>query len=232
MRYPQYKEPGETIINDIHLLAPPDDGSEVKLVKGPNIKTLPKFEPFEENAAAPVLLKMEDNISTDEILRAGAEVLPFRSNIPEISKWSYYIIDPNFYDRAMNLKDQGKRHIVVAGDNYAQGSSREHAALAPRFLGQIAVIAKSYARIGWQNLVNFGIVPLEFEDPEVYDAIDQEDVISLKGVKKELEAGKQTFELTNATKGKKFKVSHSMSDRQRQVVLVGGVINYFKMKNE
>ena len=112
---------------------------------------------------------MGDNISTDEILKAGAEVLPFRSNLPEISKYSFIVIDDTFYDRAQKTKENHGGHVVVAGENYAQGSSREHAALAPKYLGQVAVLAKSYARIAWQNMVNFGILPLEFVNLDDYD---------------------------------------------------------------
>ena len=126
---------------------------------------------------------MKDNISTDEILRAGSKVLPYRSNIEELSKFSFQVIDDSFYDRAMEAKNG---HIVVAGENYAQGSSREHAALCPRYIGQRAVIAKSYARIGWQNLCNFGIVPLEFTDVADYDKIDQGDVVRIGNLKEHL----------------------------------------------
>ena len=166
MEYPQFEDPELHIINEDMLVAPAEDGSKVELKKGPNIKSLPEIEALKSDYEVPVLLKMQDNISTDEILKAGAEVLPFRSNLPEISKYSYTVIDETFYDRAMETKEKTGGHIVVAGDNYAQGSSREHAALAPKYLGQVAVIAKSYARIAWQNLVNFGILPLEFENPD------------------------------------------------------------------
>ena len=129
----------------------------VALKKGPNIKSLPDFDVAENTFSVPVALKMGDNISTDEILKAGAEVLPLRSNIEAISKYAYYVIDDKFYEKAMKLKSRNGGHVVVAGENYAQGSSREHAAIAPRYLGQKAVIAKSYARIGFQNLVNYGV---------------------------------------------------------------------------
>src|SRR5699024_4920321 len=139
------------------MLTPPKPKAERgEIKKGPNISTMPDFEQLED-FDVPVLLKMDNDISTDEILRAGAEVLPFRSNIPEISKFTLDVVDKTFYDRAIQAKDEHGGHVVVAGENYAQGSSREHAAIAPRYLGQRAVIAKSYARIGWQNLINFGI---------------------------------------------------------------------------
>ena len=170
------------IINKEMLVAPLEDGSKIELKKGPNIKSLPHINPLQNNYTVPVLLKMGDNVSTDEILKAGAEVLPFRSNLPEISKYSFTVIDDTFYDRAMQAKNEHGGHIVVAKENYAQGSSREHAALAPKFLGQVAVLAKSYARIAWQNLVNFGILPLEFIDIADYDKIEQGDMVSLKNL--------------------------------------------------
>ncbi|HET8754190.1 MAG TPA: aconitate hydratase, partial [Salinimicrobium sp.] len=149
MKYPKYEYPEKELINTMMLVAPPEDGSKVELKKGPNIKSLPTIEKIQDSYKVPVLLKMGDNISTDEILRAGAEILPFRSNLPEISKYSYSVIDHTFYDRALKAKEEFGGHIVVAKENYAQGSSREHAALAPKYLGQVAVIAKSYARIAW-----------------------------------------------------------------------------------
>lgn len=155
LTYPKFKYPEFHIIKDDMLVAPPEDGSDIKLEKGPNISSLPHIDPLKDACQVPVLLKMGDNISTDEILKAGADVLPFRSNLPEISKFSYTVIDDTFYDRAMKTKESHGGHVVVAKDNYAQGSSREHAALAPKYLGQVAVIANSYARIAWQNLINF-----------------------------------------------------------------------------
>ena len=194
--YPQYQPQEKEIINTQLLIRPLENGEEVELVKGPNIKALPEFEPIQDNYRLPVLLKMQDNISTDEILRAGAVVLPYRSNIPAISRWSFSVIDDTFHDRALEAREEFGGHIVVAGENYAQGSSREHAAIAPRYLGQVAVVAKSYARLGWQNLANFGVLPLEFTNPDDYDKIEQGDVVKLEGVAKALEQG-TTLELRN-----------------------------------
>ena len=172
---------------------------------------------------------MGDNISTDEILKAGAEVLPFRSNLPEISKYSYTVIDPTFYDRAMKTKDQYGGHIVVAGNNYAQGSSREHAALAPKYLGQVAVMAKSYARIAWQNLVNFGILPLEFENNDDYEKFEQGDMIQFKNLREDVENRNTITVLIKKETGTiEIPTKHSMSDRQIRILLKGGIINDFK----
>ncbi len=231
MTYPTYVDPELHIINKDMLVPPAEDGSKVELKKGPNIKSLPHIEALKDSYEVPVLLKMADNISTDEILKAGAEVLPFRSNLPEISKYSYTVIDESFYDRAMVAKEQEGGHIVVAGENYAQGSSREHAALAPKYLGQVAVIAQSYARIAWQNLVNFGILPLEFENNDDLEKIEQGDIVVFSNLRRDVEnrnpievqIRKKTGEISIPTK-------HSLSDRQIRVLLKGGIINDFKEK--
>src|SRR5699024_8009437 len=142
---------------------------KVELVKGPNIASLPDFDALPDSVTLPVALKVGDDISTDEILRAGAEVLPFRSNIPEIANFVFDVVDADYPARAKEAGD----HVIVGGANYGQGSSREHAAIAPRYLGLRVVIAKSYARIHWQNLVNFGILPLEFEDADDHERLQQ-----------------------------------------------------------
>jgi aconitate hydratase len=231
MKYPVFETPELQIINTEMLVPPPSNGAEIKLQKGPNISSLPDFEPLKSGYEVPVLLKMGDNISTDEILKAGAEVLPFRSNIPEISKFSYTVIDETYYDRAMKAKEEYGGHIVIAGENYAQGSSREHAALAPKYLGQVAVIAQSYARIAWQNLVNFGIVPLEFKKPRDLNSIRQGDMVRLKDLREAVQTGKPiVVEVLNSGKTLSIEVTHSLSDRQVDVLLKGGVVNDFKEK--
>jgi len=231
MRYPQFEDPEMHIINEDMLVAPSEAGGEVELKKGPNIKSLPHIDALKDHYEVPVLLKMQDNVSTDEILKAGAEVLPFRSNLPEISKYSYTVIDDTFYDRAMETKAKNGGHIVVAGANYAQGSSREHAALAPKYLGQVAVIAKSYARIAWQNLVNFGILPLEFENPEDLDKIEQGDTVVFQDLR-QLVKNKETIEVRIRKKTGEISIptKHSLSERQIKMLLKGGIINDFKEK--
>ncbi|MEX0844583.1 MAG: aconitate hydratase [Balneolaceae bacterium] len=228
MKYPKFKEPGKYIINREMLKKPSENHQETEIVKGPNISSMPDFEELND-FEVPVILKMSDDISTDEILKAGAEVLPFRSNIPEISKFSFTVIDDSFYERAEEVKDKHGGHVVIAGENYAQGSSREHAAIAPRFLGQKAVIAKSYARIGWQNLVNFGIPPFEFVNLEDYDNIDQGDILKSENIRASIESG-NTAKLINVTKGSEYEVKHTLSERQREAILDGGVINTYKKK--
>ncbi len=226
MKWPAYSDPDEYIINKEMLLAPSGDGEGRELVKGPNISTMPEFDELDD-FEVPVLLKMEDDISTDEILKAGAEVLPFRSNIPEISKFSFTVVDESFYERALEAGEKHSGHVVIAGENYAQGSSREHAAIAPRYLGQKAVIAKSYARIGWQNLANFGIAPLEFERDEDYDAIDSGDLLKVENIRQQLKEGEKVV-VTNVSKNMEFTVRHSLSGRQLKSLLDGGIINTFK----
>lgn len=229
--YPVFKQPETEIINTEMLLAPPEDGRRIELKKGPNIKSLPTLDILQDKATVPVLLKMGDNVSTDEILKAGAEVLPFRSNLPEISKYSYTVIDETFYVRAIKAKEEYGGHIVVAADNYAQGSSREHAALAPKYLGQVAVVAKSYARIAWQNLANFGIVPLEFIEAGDYEKISQGDEVSLINLREGIKGNKPIILKVKGEKGtSEMEVKHSLSQRQVDVILDGGIINYFKKK--
>lgn len=230
MEYPLYREPEKVILNRQMLQPPKPRDERGKLIKGPNISSMPDFDELED-FEVPVLLKMGDDISTDEILRAGAEVLPFRSNIPEISKFSFQVVDETFYDRAMESRQEYGGHVVIAGENYAQGSSREHAAIAPRYLGQKAVIAKSYARIGWQNLANFGIPPLEFMDNKAYDDIDQGDILSVNNIRNAIKNNEDII-VTNTTKGHQYKVIHTLSKRQKAAVLSGGIINHFKKRQK
>jgi aconitate hydratase len=227
LKYPQFHWPDELKINKMMLISPKENNDEVEIYKGPNIKTLPEFEAIRDEYELPVLLKMEDNVSTDEILKAGAEVLPLRSNIVAISEYAFSVIDKDFVKRAKKVQNDG--HSVVAGENYAQGSSREHAALAPRYLGQKLVLAKSYARIGWQNLVNFGILPLEFQDPGDYDQINQDDILIIKNIHKALENA-EDIEVKVKSSRKSIEVKHSLSERQKKIILSGGIINFLKSK--
>ncbi|MBL3655222.1 aconitate hydratase [Fulvivirga sediminis] len=227
MNYPSYQEAKEVIINTQMLIPPAQEGEKVELTKGPNIKSIPEFPQLEDKVKVPVILKMGDNISTDEILKAGTEVLPLRSNIPEISKYAYQVVDKQFHEKSIKAKEKYTGHIVIGGENYAQGSSREHAALAPRFLGQKAVIAKSYARIGWQNLINFGIVPFEFKNPSDYDSIEENDVIVIEGLREAIKNNKPVV-AKNETKNKEIELTYNISSRQQDVILKGGVINFLK----
>ncbi|MHC4169271.1 MAG: aconitate hydratase [Planctomycetota bacterium] len=206
------------------FVEPPEDSSMVEIVRGPNIKPLPDFPPLPETLEATVLIKVEDNISTDIIMPAGNRVLPYRSNIPAISEFVFEIIDPEFPARA---KAQGGG-IVVGGENYGQGSSREHAALAPRYLGVCAKIVKSFARIHKANLVNFGIVPLSFADAGDYESIKQGDKITIGGIGTAVANGSE--DIAVQVGGRQIMTRLEISDRQRQILVAGGILNLAKQK--
>ena len=225
--YPKYIEPEQASVNKMMLIEPNESGRDVELKKGPNITSLPDFTPIENTFEAPIILKMGDNISTDEILKAGAEVLPLRSNIEAISQFAYEALHPSFHQAALKARDALGGHLVVAGENYAQGSSREHAAIAPRYLGQKAVIAKSYARIAFQNLVNFGIIPFVFENPENLNHLETNNILVFNDVISSIEQGKTITAYNKATQ-QGIKLVCPLSKRQRKILLAGGLINYLK----
>ena len=222
MDHPRFEEPETIRINTDMLIQPAGDGDAVELEKGPNIKPLPSLDPLPAHLEGPVLLKTGDDISTDDIMPAGAKILPFRSNIPEISKFTFSRLDGTYYERAMAQKEQGS--FIVGGNNYGQGSSREHAALGPRYLGVRMVITRSFARIHWQNLINFGILPLTFVHPEDYDRIDQGDVLHVRDVRNSIQEGNK-IQVVNRTKNETYETAHVMTDRQVQIMLEGGLIN-------
>jgi aconitate hydratase len=220
--YPKLDLPGRTHVNTSMLVppVPPDEARKQELVKGPNIASLPELDALPDRIEAPVELKAGDNISTDEILPAGAQVLPLRSNIPAISRFVFRQVDPEYAQRVAAAEGP---HAVVGGENYGQGSSREHAVIAPRYLGLRVVIARSFARIHWQNLANFGILPLQFADPGDYDRIEPGDVICLDDVPGQLRAGGPvTVGLRGRDRG--LRLTHQLSERQIEMVLAGGRI--------
>jgi aconitate hydratase len=225
MKYPRFTEREKLIINTDMLVAHSKNGQKVELEKGPNIAPLPRLDPLPDTIQGPVLLKLADNISTDEIMPAGEQVLPYRSNIPAISKFVFARIDETYHDRAMQYAGSGS--LIVAGRNYGQGSSREHAAIAPRYLGLKAVIAKSFARIHWQNLVNFGILPLTFVDPADWAKINQNDVLILSHLRETVCRGNQ-IKVINKTRGETYITEHVMTDRQIEMVLAGSLINLMR----
>src|SRR5436305_6310747 len=228
---PHIEPPADQIVDTEMLVPPPEPGGDVELVKGPNIASLPDFEPLPDRIEGPVLLKVGDNVSTDEIMPAGQRVLPFRSNIPKMAEFVFDAVDESFPQRALDVRDAGG-HTVVGGENYGQGSSREHAAIAPRFLGMRAVIAKNFARIHWQNLVNFGILPLEFADPADYDRVEQDDVLVLDDLREVLNDDGRPVVAGNITKGERYELTHHLSPRQVDVILAGGLIPIFKARLE
>lgn len=221
-----FREPAKCIVNRNFIIPPKANSSSVRVMKGPNIKEVSIKEPLKDRIEAEVLLKLGDNITTDDIMPAGSRVLPFRSNIPAISDFVFENIDKTFSSRAKEAKTKGGG-IVIGGENYGQGSSREHAAIAPMFLGVQAVIAKSFARIHRSNLINFGILPLVFENPSDYDRIEKGDRIVLKDLLNALEGG-QIYTVENITSGKSFTVRSNLNDREREVVKKGGLLPYTK----
>lgn len=221
--YPTLGLPEKHSVNTAMLVPPlePQEAQRITPVKGPNISRLPDPEPLLDELEAPVLLKVGDNISTDEISPAGARALPYRSNIPKLANFSFTQIDESYPQRALDTKDTG--HIVVGGENYGQGSSREHAAIALRHLGLRVVIAKSFARIHWQNLANFGVLAVEFVDADDYDGVDQGDTLALINLHKAV-TGTDPIKVDNVTKKSSFQVRHRLSPRQAEYILAGGLI--------
>lgn len=225
---PEFKMPEKFLVND-NMIVPPvkaEDMDSVEVLRGPNIKPFPTSEPMPQEITARVSLKVGDNITTDHIMPAGAKILPLRSNIPEISKYCFAVCDESFHDRALEM---GKS-IVIGGSNYGQGSSREHAALAPLYLGVKAVITKSFARIHMANLINAGIIPMTFANEADYDRIDTNDELTIPNVAEQIKNG-DVVKVTNVTKGFDFECSVSFSDRQKEMLYAGGLLNYTKNNN-
>ena len=223
--YPRVADPESPLLNTDMLLAPPsaEVGQITELAKGPNIASLPELDAFPDDFTLPILLKVSDNISTDEIMPAGARVLPYRSNIPKISEFVFDVVDPTYPARAKAVRESGG-HALLGGRNYGQGSSREHAALAPRYLGLKVVIAKGFARIHEQNLVNFGILPLSLQDESDFDWIAQGDILSCSAVHRQIRLG-HPIAIHNKTQERAFMARHSLSSRQVDILLDGGLIN-------
>ena len=216
--------PEQFRIDDSAVLAPASEAEadSVEVLRGPNIKEFPKCYPQEDSLTAPLVLKVGDNITTDHIMPAGAKILPYRSNIPHLSQFCFGVCDKTFPERA---KAAGQS-IVVGGSNYGQGSSREHAALVPLYLGVRAVIAKSFARIHAANLINAGIMPLTFANPADYDALNQGDTLSLADVYAGMDSG--TVTLTDETTGKTIALKADFTDRQKAILKAGGLLGYTK----
>jgi aconitate hydratase len=227
--YPKVTIPQKRILNK-DMLVPPlpeEEAIRVELVKGPNIQALPPMDVLPDRLEMPILLKVGDNISTDEIMPAGARVLPYRSNIPKISEFVFENVDPTYDRRALERTPPGP-HTIIAGENYGQGSSREHAAIAPRYLGLRMVIAKSFARIHRMNLVNFGILPVIFGDPTLYDTLELNDVVIMENAREQLagSVNDRTLILKVPKKKLTFTVTHNLFPRMIEVILDGGLTNW------
>jgi aconitate hydratase len=223
MTYPNAEEPDDIIVNTEQLVEPPsaEEAKHLDLEKGPNVVSLPEFDALPDDMTLPVLLKMGDDISTDEIMPAGSRILPYRSNIPKISEFVFEQVDESFFERSQRVKDTG--HAIVAGTNYGQGSSREHAAIAPRWLGTRVKLVKSFARIHRQNLANFGILPLMFQNDADYASIDQGDELRFTDLRNAVQSGTEV-EVTNVTKGETYTMEHDLSEREIEMVLEGSQV--------
>lgn len=218
---PKIEMPKEFVINDNMVIAPAPEGNDVEVVRGPNIKPFPVNKALTDKVTGKALIKVEDNITTDHIMPSNAKLLPFRSNVPYLAEFCLTPCDPEFPARA---KANGGG-FIIGGSNYGQGSSREHAALAPLQLGIKGVIAKSFARIHMANLINSGIIPMTFENEADYDAIDLNDDLTIENAIEQIKSA-NTLVVRNLTKNNQFKVSVSLSDRQVQMVLAGGLLNF------
>jgi len=215
--------PEKFLIDDSMIIPPPENPDEVEIIRGPNIKPLPVRDSLPDIMTGKVLLKVEDNITTDHIMPAGPKILPLRSNIPAIAEHVFQTVDPSFASRA---KASGGG-FIVAGENYGQGSSREHAALAPMYLGIRAVIAKSFARIHKANLINFGILPLTFVNPKDYDELHPDDELQMSDIRRQLK-DKPILRVENKTRSTWFEVKHDLSERQLDIILAGGMLNLMR----
>ena len=226
IKYPDIKMPEKFYIDDSMFLKPLDHPEKIEIYRGPNIGDPPASDPMSETIAGEVTIKVEDKITTDHIIPAGSK-MKYRSNVPKYSEFLFEVVDPAFHDRAEKIRDSGKHNIIVAGLSYGQGSSREHAALCPMYMGVKAVIAKSLERIHNANLINFGIIPLNFKNEKDYEGIDQGDELEIPNIKKKLENG-ETIVVKNKTKGTEFEVTHDLSERQKMILLAGGTLAYMK----
>ncbi len=224
---PEIKMPEKFLIDDTAVISPatPEEAKELEVLRGPNIKPFPQELPQTDSLTAELALKVGDNITTDHIMPAGAKILPYRSNIPHLSQFCFGVCDTSFPERAKALG----RSIIVGGSNYGQGSSREHAALVPMYLGVRAVITKSFARIHVANLINAGIMPLTFKNPEDYDKLTQGDKLTLSNVFEGMDSG--NIALKNETTGESFELSVSFTERQKAILKAGGLLSYTKKGN-
>ncbi|MBW2130092.1 MAG: aconitate hydratase [Deltaproteobacteria bacterium] len=222
MDYPRIRDPETYLIDQFSITFPSDPLPDIEVFRGPNIKPLPEMTPLPENLEAEVGIKVKDNVSTDTIMPAGSKILPLRSNIDAISRYVFSQIDPEFAARSL----RSGNIVVVGGENYGQGSSREHAALAPRYLGVRVKLAKSFARIHKANLCNFGILPLTFRDPADYDLLEKGMSVSFPGVRGRILSGE--VEIPVEVKGRRIITLLEVSDRQRKCLLAGGALNYVK----
>ncbi|ABN54353.1 MAG TPA: aconitate hydratase [Hungateiclostridium thermocellum] len=224
---PKVSMPEKFVIDDSMVLPPAPEGAEVEVVRGPNIKPFPINQALADKVSGKALIKVGDNITTDHIMPSNAKLLPFRSNVPYLAEFCLTPCDPDFPKRA---KENGGG-FIIGGSNYGQGSSREHAALAPLQLGVKGVIAKSFARIHMANLINSGIIPMTFENEADYDEIDMDDELVIENAREQIKNG-SSIVVKNVTKGKDIKVNVALSQRQVEIILAGGLLNYTRQQNQ
>ena len=227
IKYPNIEIPKKFLIDDSMFIFP-ENAKKTEIYRGPNIGDPPAAEPLQDKISGDVTLKVEDKITTDHIIPAGSK-MKYRSNVPKYSEFLFEVVDSTFHDRAKKIKESGKDNIIVAGLSYGQGSSREHAALCPMYMGVKAVIAKSMERIHNANLINFGILPLNFKNEKDYDKIDQGDELEIPNIKELLKQGKNLV-VKYKTKGIDFEVEYTLSERQKNVLLAGGTLAYMRNK--
>lgn len=231
IEYPAVEMPKNFLIDDSMFIFPDEvDSDEVEIYRGPNISDPPVSNPLSEKIAGEVTIKVDDKITTDHIIPAGSK-MKYRSNVPKYSEFLFEVVDSSFHDRAEKIRDSGKDNIIVAGWSYGQGSSREHAALCPMYMGVKAVIAKSMERIHEANLLNFGIVPLKFIEEEDYDKIDQGDELEIPNLKERIKEGKPVV-VKNKTKGNEFETKYDLSERQKKILLAGGTLALMKQQQK
>jgi aconitate hydratase len=223
MKCPKVKEPARLAIDDSMILPPAADAASVEVFRGPNLVGPPPMDALPDRLAGPVALAVADMITTDHIMPAG-QLAIYRSNVPKYASYVFHRVDPDFAKRCLAARDAGRANFIVAGESYGQGSSREHAALCPRFLGVRAVIAKGIERIHQANLVNFGILPLVFANPKDAERVGQGDELELADLRAAV-AQRETLTVRNMTNGATFGVRLTASPRERQVLLAGGVLN-------
>ncbi|MHC1626127.1 MAG: hypothetical protein ACXQTN_02135, partial [Methanoculleaceae archaeon] len=226
--YPEIAIPDAFIVDDSMMIPPADDPEAVEICRGPNIGAPPKNDPLPERVAGVVTIKVGDNITTDHIIPAGAR-MKYRSNIPAYSAFLFEVLDPGFYNRAREVRESGRDNIIVGGVSYGQGSSREHAALCPMYMGVKAVIARSFERIHTANLINFGIVPLTFKSEADYAAIQEGDSLEIPDIRKKIGAGKPLI-VRNTTQGTEFEIACDLSERAKEIVLAGGMLSLIRDK--
>ena len=226
--YPHIEMPKQFLIDDSMFIFPKDAPKNVQIYRGPNIGDPPKSDPLPEAIAGEVTIKVEDLTTTDHIIPAGSK-MKYRSNVPKYSEFLFEIVDPTFYERAKKIKESNRHNIIVAGLSYGQGSSREHAALCPMYMGVKAVIAKSFERIHTANLINFGIVPLTFKNEEDYEKISQGDALEIPDFRKTIQEG-GILHIKNTTNGEEIEVEYNLSDRQKKILLAGGTLSFMKQQ--